>query len=153
MKRASDLSAANLYGSVINDVIAGIREGNCGEHVDEYVLQELKQLWERKLAASNVLDPPPPASSHGLLDARMEASQMSQATAARPKPCEASTSQSMETQESPIDFVSVKVQIPPQAGVFCDTESRTLNIKVYKLKCFEECFSNLNTFFRSHNMC
>ena len=108
MKRAADLSAANLYGSVINDVIAGIREGKCGEHVDEYVLQELKQLWERKLAASNVLDPPPPASSHGLLDARMEASQMSQATAARPKPCEASTSQSMETQESPIDFVSVK---------------------------------------------
>lgn len=131
LKRASDMSAANLYGSVINDVIARIREGQCGEYVDEYVLQELKQMWERKLAASNVLDPQPPVSSHGLLDARMEASQMSQATAARPKPCEAPTSQSAE---NPADLVSVKVQIPAQPGIFLDTEARTLNIKVIRLK-------------------
>ena len=38
-------SAANLYQSVINDVITSVRESFLDESVDENVLLELKNLW------------------------------------------------------------------------------------------------------------
>ena len=65
-------SAASLYTSVINDVIASIRESFLDEAVDEQVLQELKNLWEVKLAHSMTVD----ANNRGqeaLLDAKMAA--------------------------------------------------------------------------------
>ena len=39
-------SAANLYHSVISDVISSIRDSFLDEQVDENVLVELKQLWD-----------------------------------------------------------------------------------------------------------
>ena len=39
-------SAANLYHSVISDVITSIRDSFLDESVDENVLVELKQLWD-----------------------------------------------------------------------------------------------------------
>ena len=39
-------SAANLYHSVISDVISSIRDSFLDEAVDENVLVELKQLWD-----------------------------------------------------------------------------------------------------------
>ena len=39
-------SAANLYHSVISDVISSIRDSFLDESVDENVLVELKQLWD-----------------------------------------------------------------------------------------------------------
>ena len=65
-------SAANLYHSVINDVIASVRDSFLDESVDENVLQELKSLWESKLAASKTIDPPA-RPSEALLDSRMAA--------------------------------------------------------------------------------
>ncbi|XP_011502598.1 PREDICTED: transcription initiation factor IIA subunit 1 isoform X2 [Ceratosolen solmsi marchali] len=51
-----------LYNTVIEDVIAGVREAFLDEGVDEQVLQELKQIWETKLMSSKAveLNPDPP---------------------------------------------------------------------------------------------
>lgn len=49
-------SAANLYHSVISDVVSSIRESFLDESVDENVLQELKTLWTQKLDASKTVD-------------------------------------------------------------------------------------------------
>jgi len=49
-------SAANLYASVINDVIQSVKDSFLDEGVDENVLQELKGIWEAKLAASKTID-------------------------------------------------------------------------------------------------
>lgn len=46
-----------LYQSVIEDVIAGVRDSFLDEGVDEQVLQELKQIWEAKLASSKAVEP------------------------------------------------------------------------------------------------
>ena len=72
-------SAANLYHSVINDVVSSVRDSFLDESVDENVLQELKTLWENKLAASKTIDPPA-RSSEALLDARMASARMADAT-------------------------------------------------------------------------
>ena len=65
-------SAASLYSSVISDVISSIRESFLDEAVDEQVLQELKTLWEQKLAQSKTVDPNN-RSQDALLDAKMAA--------------------------------------------------------------------------------
>ena len=72
-------SAANLYHSVINDVISNVRDAFLDESVDENVLQELKSVWESKLAASKTIDPPA-RPSEALLDSRMAAARMADAT-------------------------------------------------------------------------
>ena len=48
---------AKLYRGVIEDVISGVRDSFLDEGVDEAVLQELKQIWENKLAASKSIEP------------------------------------------------------------------------------------------------
>merc|ERR1719433_902919 len=75
-------SAGNLYHSVINDVVSSVRDSFLDESVDENVLQELKTLWENKLTASKTIDPPARASE-ALLDARMSAARMAEATGQR----------------------------------------------------------------------
>lgn len=65
-------SAASLYSSVIGDVISSIRESFLDEAVDEQVLQELKTLWEQKLAQSKTVDPNN-RGQEALLDAKMAA--------------------------------------------------------------------------------
>ena len=54
---ANTHSAANLYQSVINDVIGQVRESFLDESVDENVLLELKNLWVQKLEASKAVEP------------------------------------------------------------------------------------------------
>jgi hypothetical protein len=86
-------SAANLYHSVISDVVTSIRESFLDESVDENVLMELKQLWTHKLDASKTIEPAAPrgaAQSADALDARMVAARqggsgtgLGRATAAR----------------------------------------------------------------------
>ncbi|KAJ8934869.1 hypothetical protein NQ314_013143 [Rhamnusium bicolor] len=44
------------YQDVINDVISNTREHFVEDGVDETVLQELKQLWQTKLAASKAVE-------------------------------------------------------------------------------------------------
>lgn len=56
----SQLSVIKLYNTVVDDVIAGVRDCFLDDGVDEQVLQELKQLWKTKLQASGALDPPQP---------------------------------------------------------------------------------------------
>lgn len=47
-----------FYSTVMDDVLAGVREAFLDEGVDEQVLQELRQMWESKVLASKALDPP-----------------------------------------------------------------------------------------------
>ncbi|BFZ12145.1 hypothetical protein BsWGS_15184 [Bradybaena similaris] len=58
------MSTANqvtkLYRTVVDDVTNNVKEAFLDEGVDEQILQELKQLWEAKLAASKALEPPTP---------------------------------------------------------------------------------------------
>ena len=63
-------SAANLYHSVIQDVISSVRDAFRDEMADENVLQELKNLWESKLAHSKTIDPPN-RSADALMDSRI----------------------------------------------------------------------------------
>lgn len=49
----------SVYRSVVDDVIANVREAFLDEGVDEQVLQELKQLWENKLTQTRALDAAP----------------------------------------------------------------------------------------------
>ncbi|XP_068618353.1 transcription initiation factor IIA subunit 1 [Battus philenor] len=56
----SQLTVLKLYSTVIDDVIAGVRDCFLDDGVDEQVLQELKQSWKTKLAASGAMDPPQP---------------------------------------------------------------------------------------------
>ncbi|XP_043276236.1 transcription initiation factor IIA subunit 1 isoform X2 [Venturia canescens] len=58
----SQTSVLKLYNTVIEDVIAGVRESFLDEGVDEQVLQELKQIWESKLLSNKAveLNPDPP---------------------------------------------------------------------------------------------
>lgn len=44
------------YQDVITDVITNVREHFIEDGVEETVLQELKQLWETKLAATKAVD-------------------------------------------------------------------------------------------------
>lgn len=43
---------------MIDDVINSVREAFADEGVDEQILQELKQSWDRRLRETKVLDPP-----------------------------------------------------------------------------------------------
>lgn len=45
-----------VYQDVISDVIANVREQFLEDGIDETVLQELKHLWETKLAATKAVD-------------------------------------------------------------------------------------------------
>lgn len=74
-------SAASLYTSVISDVISSIRESFLDEAVDEQVLQELKTLWDQKLAQSKTVDPNN-RGQEALLDAKMAAGRSAGGTAA-----------------------------------------------------------------------
>lgn len=56
----SQLSVMKLYNTVVDDVIAGVRDCFLDDGVDEQVLQELKQLWKTKLQATGAMDPPQP---------------------------------------------------------------------------------------------
>ena len=64
-------SAANLYQSVINDVITSVRESFLDESVDENVLMELKNLWQQKLEASKAVEQPQMGNDAAALDSKM----------------------------------------------------------------------------------
>lgn len=48
----------SLYRSVIDDVISSVRDVFLDDGIDEQILTELKQTWERKLVESKGMDPP-----------------------------------------------------------------------------------------------
>lgn len=52
----SQSSVIKLYNSVIDDVIANVRDSFLDEGVDEQVLQEMKQVWTNKLMASKAVE-------------------------------------------------------------------------------------------------
>ncbi|XP_015123967.1 transcription initiation factor IIA subunit 1 [Diachasma alloeum] len=58
----SQTSVLKLYSTVIEDVIAGVRDSFLDEGVDEQVLLELKQVWEQKLMQTKAVEvnPEPP---------------------------------------------------------------------------------------------
>jgi hypothetical protein len=45
-----------LYNTVIDDVIAGVRDAFLDDGVDEQVLQEMKQVWTTKLLGSKAVE-------------------------------------------------------------------------------------------------
>ena len=139
-------SAANLYHSVINDVITSVRDSFLDESVDENVLQELKTLWENKLTASKTIDPPA-RSSEALLDARMASARMANATlgtssggtvrSQQPNSgataSAANTGQANQTQQlvitDPNRLVPVQITIPAQPGN-PNSQPRALTVQV-----------------------
>ncbi|XP_053692694.1 transcription initiation factor IIA subunit 1 [Sabethes cyaneus] len=52
----SQTSVLKLYNTVIDDVIAGVRDAFLDEGVDEQVLQEMKHVWTNKLMASKAVE-------------------------------------------------------------------------------------------------
>ncbi|EAT41358.1 AAEL007022-PA [Aedes aegypti] len=58
----SQTSVLKLYNTVIDDVIAGVRDAFLDEGVDEQVLQEMKQVWTAKLMASKAVETTPDPS-------------------------------------------------------------------------------------------
>lgn len=54
----SSNNVPGLYRSVIDDVINSVRNVFLDEQIDEQILTELKQTWERKLIESKGMDPP-----------------------------------------------------------------------------------------------
>lgn len=54
----SQVSVKKLYLSVIEDVVANVRDSFLDEGIDEQVLQELKIIWESKLASQKAIDQP-----------------------------------------------------------------------------------------------
>lgn len=61
-----------LYKTVVEDVISNVREAFLDEGVDEQVLQELKQLWENKLAQSRALDSGPEPSESVMIPSTIQ---------------------------------------------------------------------------------
>ena len=130
-------SAANLYHSVINDVISNVRDSFLDESVDENVLQELKSLWESKLAAGKTIDPPA-RPSEALLDSRMAAARMADATrgtassgVARPQTAGAGTTGSGQQLviTDPNRLVPVQITIPAQPNN-PNSQPRALTVQV-----------------------
>ncbi|XP_058821807.1 transcription initiation factor IIA subunit 1 isoform X2 [Topomyia yanbarensis] len=61
----SQTSVLKLYNTVIDDVIAGVRDAFLDEGVDEQVLQEMKHVWTNKLMASKAVETAPePQDQH-----------------------------------------------------------------------------------------
>lgn len=61
----SQTSVLKLYNTVIDDVIAGVRDAFLDEGVDEQILQEMKQIWTTKLMASKAVETAPePQDQH-----------------------------------------------------------------------------------------
>lgn len=102
-----------LYKTVVDDVINNVKEVFLDEGVDEQVLQELKQLWEGKLAASKALEPmverpeaqmPNPAMSillqqpHGQVQAQIQQGYISRGAVLTP------TSQPVQQQAFPMSI-------------------------------------------------
>ncbi|XP_064484283.1 transcription initiation factor IIA subunit 1-like [Ornithodoros turicata] len=54
-------SVPKLYRSVIEDVINGVKDIFLDEGVDDQALQELRQIWEKKLTESKAVDTHEPA--------------------------------------------------------------------------------------------
>lgn len=55
----SQTSVLKVYNTVIDDVIAGVRDAFLDEGVDEQVLQEMKQVWSSKLLACKAIEATP----------------------------------------------------------------------------------------------
>lgn len=69
----SATSVAKIYKSVIEDVITGVKDAFLDEGVDEQVLLELRQIWEKKLQESKAIEPiEPPAPVVKVTQAKQE---------------------------------------------------------------------------------
>lgn len=60
----SQTSVMKLYNTVVEDVIAGVRDCFLDDGVDEQVLQELRHLWKSKLTASGAMELPQEQPEH-----------------------------------------------------------------------------------------
>ncbi|XP_055545170.1 transcription initiation factor IIA subunit 1 isoform X2 [Wyeomyia smithii] len=60
----SQTSVLKLYNTVIDDVIAGVRDAFLDEGVDEQVLQEMKHVWTNKLMASKAVETSSDSQEH-----------------------------------------------------------------------------------------
>lgn len=116
-------SAANLYHSVINDVISNVRDSFLDESVDENVLLELKAIWEKKLDDSKTIEPVA-RPQETLLDARMASARMTDSgirgrtsgAAAQPQVAASSGSGQQLVITDPNRLVPVQITIPAQPG-------------------------------------
>ena len=120
-------SAAHLYASVINDVIQSVKDSFLDEGIDENVLQELKGLWEAKLAASKTIEQ---HGRDGIADARrvgQRAAVGGAAAAANGDGAAGGNPQLVIT--DPERLVPVQITIPAQPGNL-QSQPRALTVQV-----------------------
>ncbi|KAG8232657.1 hypothetical protein J437_LFUL012617 [Ladona fulva] len=142
----SQTTVLKVYKSVIEDVIAGVRELFLDDGVDEQVLVELRHLWESKLMSSKAIDinPEPPEPQPPLVTTSVTANttvasggignhsgmnhfQGNVNTQATNSTATANAQNTVLPE--PNKTVPVQITLPPQAGSN-DTHPRVLTIQV-----------------------
>lgn len=125
-------SAANLYHSVISDVISSVRDAFRDEMADENVLQELKNLWESKLTNSKTIDPPN-RTEQNLAAARMANASQGAAQARSQAATGGGGGSGSAPQQlvitDPSRLVGVQITIPAQPGN-PNSQPRALTVQV-----------------------
>ncbi|KPI91677.1 Transcription initiation factor IIA subunit 1 [Papilio xuthus] len=149
---SSQQSVLKLYNTVVDDVIAGVRDCFLDDGVDEQVLQELKQLWKTKLTSSGAMDPPqvdnylppqPPvlqnfqkANGNNIIPKRVDTHMPQQSSSqqnsgvghAAPAPNVPGAHPQHQVLD-PNHKVAVQLTLPPQAGV-PGSQARSFTIQI-----------------------
>lgn len=134
----SQTSVLKLYSSVIEDVIAGVRDAFLDEGVDEQVLQELKQIWEGKLLSSKAVEvqPDPPEPQPPITNSQKEVGKyVNKGSVVNQQQTvqQHNTSQNAATNSFLQEFnnkpVPIQITLPPQQGSN-DLHQRVLTIQV-----------------------
>ncbi|KAK9498514.1 hypothetical protein O3M35_003131 [Rhynocoris fuscipes] len=139
----SQTTVARLYASVIEDVIGGVREYFIDEGIDEQVLMELKNSWEKRLQETRAVEvktdvepQPPPLMKQqqtnvtkAALTNHLHQAQNNSVPVTQPQPAP----QPPQQPTLPLDFgnkmASIQITLPAQQGV-ANAQPRSITIQV-----------------------
>ncbi|CAG9759516.1 unnamed protein product [Ceutorhynchus assimilis] len=122
-------SVPRIYHEIMEDVISGVREAFLEDGVDEQVLQELRQTWETKLAASKAI--PNEAEEKAKKEIMHSNGYPKQvATQQQMQPSHPLPSVPVQPVQSVLEtkMVPIQITLPPQPGT--DGPQRVLTIQV-----------------------
>ncbi|CAG9762716.1 unnamed protein product [Ceutorhynchus assimilis] len=114
-----------IYQQIIEDVITKVKEEFLEEGIDEHVLQELKQIWQSKLAATNCVPNEPDKQSRAANSSEQVASSEPQQMEPTQSVAIASTSGTASGFAPDTKMVLVDITLPSQNG-----DQRVLKIKI-----------------------
>jgi transcription initiation factor TFIIA large subunit len=130
----NNFSVKKLYQTVIDDVMAGVREAFLDEGVDEQVLQELKMLWEAKLLATRAVEPSPPsaATENSNTSGTDGGNQQQQSHPQQTRPNANSNNSSSQQQQQPQQQQQQQQQSqpPPQATILPNDPNEMIPIQI-----------------------